>query len=139
MVHPFNQVSIIPSILSLGSVPKLQRSKDSSARHLGELLKPTNDGSFGQTEPPPLWKDVLELISNAKGAKVEYESKGEGSKLRRILRNEYIADGLRGLLELIPDGYGLGILRVALSKLFTIQIAPPPSLGSRTQSPKLAA
>lgn len=62
---------------------------------------------------------MLELISSAKA---QYEVKGEKSKLRQGLRDgENVAAVLQGLVELIPDEYGLGILRAALSKLFTVR------------------
>lgn len=82
------------------------------------VLDPAEHSNSGQIDSTPSWKDVLDLISNAKA---QYEAKGDKSKLRRAVRNgEDVANTLKGLVELIPDEYGLGVLRAALSKLFTV-------------------
>ncbi|KAJ4386436.1 hypothetical protein N0V93_009332 [Gnomoniopsis smithogilvyi] len=66
---------------------------------------------------PPSWKDVLDVISNAKA---QYELKAESNKTRWALRHGSNAAAiLQSLTELIPDESGLGILRASLSMLFT--------------------
>lgn len=71
-----------------------------------------------KTDLTPSWSDVLELIRNAEA---QYEGTGDKNRLRRRLRRgQDVAVVLNGLVELIPDEHGLGVLRVALSKLFTV-------------------
>lgn len=78
-----------------------------------------------QTETPPSWDDLLGLISKVKE---QYLAKGEKSKIRQSFRNgETTAAVLEGLVDLIPDEYGLGILRVGLSKLITVRGSSNPS------------
>ncbi|KAF3762780.1 hypothetical protein M406DRAFT_333151 [Cryphonectria parasitica EP155] len=82
-----------------------------------KLFCPSQEDSSGKTQPIPSWQDVLELISNAEE---QYKDKGEKNKARRALRKgQDVANVLNGLVELIPDEHGLGVLRVALSKIFT--------------------
>lgn len=64
------------------------------------------------------WNDVLELIKDAEDQCFE---KCKGSWFRRNLRRgEDVAAVLQNLTEMIPEEYGLGVLRGGLSMLFTV-------------------
>lgn len=76
------------------------------------------------------WNEVLELIHDAED---RYVLRGEGSWLRRNMRRDDVAAVLKDLTELIPEEYGLGVLRGGLSMLFTVS---PQSLI--TENPKLS-
>lgn len=102
--------------------------EQSPGRYLDELFRPPGDGDSTTASLTPSWGDVLELISSAEA---QYESNGDKNRLRRVVRKgQDAAVVLNGLVEMIPDEYGLGILRVALSKIFMVR--PPPSYSNPT-------
>lgn len=126
MVHPCSQVSFWFNNPQRFEVYRfVEPCNRPFLRYLGEVFQTAEqEGSSGQTDPYPSWDDVLKLISNAKA---EDQRKADKSKLRRVLRNgEDIATVLSGLTDLIPDEKGLGILRVALSMVFTVQTTTHP-------------
>lgn len=66
------------------------------------------------------WEDVLECIANAKAV---YSEKGEKSRLRQWTRSADATAGLLGSLSsMIPDEYGLSVLRQGMVLLFQVRV-----------------
>lgn len=64
------------------------------------------------------WNEVLKVIQDAKD---QYLEKAKRNWFREKLRKgEDVATVLQNLTEMIPEEYGLGVLRGGLSILFTV-------------------
>lgn len=76
------------------------------------------DGSTEEFKSLQSWNDVLKLIENAED---QYAEKAKNSWFRQKLRRgENVASVLQSLTDLLPEEYGLGVLRGGLSILFTV-------------------
>lgn len=63
------------------------------------------------------WDDVLESMLVAKN---HHDGKGETSKMRSALRNRTIIVTLQSLTNMIPDQYGLSVMRGGLKYVFDV-------------------
>jgi hypothetical protein len=64
------------------------------------------------------WRDVLDQMHEAQDV---YNAKGEKNKARGLFRHgKAISENLTPLLALIPDQYGLNILRGGLALIFKV-------------------
>lgn len=80
------------------------------------LVEP--DGRMEGPKGVQSWNDVLRLIEAAED---HYVEKGTRNWFRQKLRKgENVATVLQSLTELIPEEYGLGVVRGGLSILFTV-------------------
>lgn len=121
----FQASSVINQVLP-GSDMRTEYDKEtstwklSSAVYIDNFLRSGSDPNQEQTTgSTPSWDGVLKLIQDAEA---QYKSKGDKSRFRRFLRQgQDVSVVLNGLVELIPDEYGLGILRAGLSMLFTVR------------------
>lgn len=76
------------------------------------------DGSIERAEGVQSWNDVMKLIQEAEN---QYMEKAKRNWFRQKLRKgEDVATVLQNLTEMIPEEYGLGVLRGGLSILFTV-------------------
>lgn len=76
------------------------------------------DGSTEEFKGLQSWNDVLKLIEDAED---QYAEKAKHSWFRQKLRRgENVASVLQSLTDLLPEEYGLGVLRGGLSILFTV-------------------
>jgi hypothetical protein len=64
------------------------------------------------------WSDVLDQMHEAQDI---YNAKGEKNKARGLMRHgKAISESLTPLLNLIPDQYGLNVLRGGLALIFKV-------------------